>query len=278
MPEKPIRDIVFGMSAAGSLRQALNLPTALNDRRVLGCPDDLSFGPINPLDSVVRNDWLSRLLGYADESEEYRDEMIFWTGRMDTFWRDALDPTIYPVLWVCRRCAAEYAGFLYMVHGLGDTPCDVVDLTDLTISGRRHDGEAFHRPVLNFGVLSPERIISYGLVDRRSPLLPSDRAQWQAQWQVLRSDNAPLRVIQNDMLTSAPITFFDDYLLSIPKREWRRSIAILSEASILQEEKWPYHQVGDRFLWVRLRQLALDGRLEYRGDLSSMRDSEMRLP
>lgn len=281
MPDKPIRHITFSMSAAGSLRQALNLPAGLNDKRVLGCPDDLSYGPINLPDSVTRIDWLQQLLGHGDHTpgdDEHLDDMRFWSGRIAAFWRDALDPAIYPVIWVCRRNAAEYAGFLELVQRLGDVPCDIVDLSDLTLESRRSNGDVIHWKILSSGSVSPSQTVSHSLPDRRAPISSQDRARWRRHWQTLQSENAPFRVVLDGTLTSAHINFYDDFLLSHATRQWQKSTRIIGNALADQENRWSCQQAGDLILWARLRQLALDGRLEYRGDLTSMRENEMRRP
>jgi len=269
------------MSAAGSLRQALNLPAGLNDKRVLGCPDDLSYGPINSPDPAARIQWLNRLLGGPRENpshDEPQDDLLFWSGRIAGFWRDFLDPGTHPVLWVCRRNAAEYAGFLEMVLQLGDAPCDIIDLSDLTIDLRRHNGETSRWQVLGTGTLSPEQIVSHSLPDRRVAISPRDRAKWQNHWRKLQTENAPLRVIMDGALQSAPIDFFDDFLLSHATSAWRKSARIIGDALARQEDRWSALQAGDQILWARLRQLALEGCLEYRGDVTDLRASEMRHP
>jgi len=281
MPEKPIRHIVFGISAAGSLRQALNLSTALDDKRVLGCPDDLSYGPINPPDPVARIAWLNRQLGHNEEdwsSEERKDDQHYWSGRIVQFWTDALDPDIHPVIWVCRRCAQEFAGFLELVHRLGDAPCDVIDVTDLVIDIRRSGEAVFHQQVRSFGEVHPRHMIDQSLWGRRTALSDDDRAKWSAMWRACQNENAPLRIVEADILVSVLITYFDDFLLSFARPEWMKSAWIVGEAWGDEDRRWPYRQISDLILWFRLRQLALAGRLDHRGDINNIRTSEMRLP
>lgn len=43
-----------------------------------------------------------------------------------------------------------------------------------------------------------------------------------------------------------------------------------------EEAAGPFHQTGDLLLWSRLVALVDAGLFEYRGDLSSMRNSEIR--
>ena len=55
--------VVFNPSAAGSLRQALDL--AGRDEIVIGLFDDFSFGPISSSDPDVRARWVEDVLGFS---------------------------------------------------------------------------------------------------------------------------------------------------------------------------------------------------------------------
>ncbi len=70
--------VVFGMAAAGSIREALT--SAGRRERVIGCPDDLSFGPINPPSSDLRRPWAAFFLNYEFDETVGMAE-IFWGMR-----------------------------------------------------------------------------------------------------------------------------------------------------------------------------------------------------
>jgi hypothetical protein len=123
------------------------------------------------------------------------------------------------VVWLSRRSAMEYAGFLEWLWRLGGAPCEVVDLTDLRISIRPPQP-----PVLAVSVaaLSPDQIRGNNLWDLAEPLQMRARDRYLDLWRQLRSENAPLRVIDGEKLLSAPITFFDSLLLSYAKPNWQK--------------------------------------------------------
>jgi hypothetical protein len=128
--------VVFTPSGAGSLRQAL--ADAGRDDQVISSFDNLSFGPIDPPDLLLRSKWVESELG--------------WTGwndiapKTEAFWREALSSSHRKVAWLSRRSAMEYAGFLEWLWRLGDAPCEVVDLSEVTISHRLE-----HAPATGFG-------------------------------------------------------------------------------------------------------------------------------
>jgi len=65
MGDGPTIHLVFGMAAAGSVRQAFS--RIGRHERVLGFPDDLSFGPIDPPSARLRQAWVENELGWDFE-------------------------------------------------------------------------------------------------------------------------------------------------------------------------------------------------------------------
>jgi hypothetical protein len=65
-----------------------------------------------------------------------------------------------------------------------------------------------------------EEIASDRLWDRAEPLDVAARESHHSLWHRLRAENAPLRVVDADGLRSAPITIFDQRLLSFAKASW----------------------------------------------------------
>src|SRR5689334_14128764 len=114
---KPVIHVVFGASGAGSLRAAL-ARLGLN-QTVLGFPEDLSFGPIDPSAPVRRDEWMRDVFEEDGSYEEYRQ-------RAEVFWQQATDSAVFPVAWLSRRDAREYAAFLEFLWRIGDQPFRVV--------------------------------------------------------------------------------------------------------------------------------------------------------
>jgi hypothetical protein len=265
MPSSTVH-IVFGESAGGSLRQALR--SMKRKDRVLALNDDLSLGPIDPAEPRARRAWIAEELGY-----KVGEALV---ARVEGFWENALAPAQRWIVWTSRRSARDYTGFLEWLWRLGDQPCDIVDLTDTRFPDRCAEGPAGYLSlVISPGILSPDQIVAMGLVDRAQPLAPAPRARYRDIWSRLRTENAPLRVISETGLSSAPITFYDEELLSYAVRHWRKVARIVGEALTSQEE---FSRCGDLLLAARMRALANAGRLEARGNPLKMRFSEVRLP
>jgi hypothetical protein len=257
--------VIFTPSGAGSLNQALR--NAGRDDQVISFFDDLSFGPINSADSSLRAKWVENELGWTEWDDV--------TAQSERFWRDALSSDYRKVVWLSRRSAMEYAGFLEWLWRLGGAPCEVVDLSEFRISIRPPQP-----PVLAVSVaaLSPDQIRGNNLWDLAEPLQMRARDRYLDLWRQLRSENAPLRVIDGEKLLSAPITFFDSLLLSYAKPNWQKVAMVVGQTLASQVDDNVF-QTGDIFLAPRINALVESGRLEITGKSAlEMRFSEVRLP
>jgi hypothetical protein len=264
---KPVLHVLFGPSAAGSLRQGLAL--AGRQDQVASLYDDLAFGPIiNPANAAERIEWVENELGYTDWDDV--------AAATEPLIAASLLPDIRPVAWFSRRDARDYAGFLWWLTQLGDAPCDIIDVTELTVTYHGKDG----RPRSPELAVSPSLLLPHhmsDLLDHAAPLDPAKRRQYRDLWQRLMSENAPLRVIGAGGLVSAPITHFDPLILSCATSAWLKMARVVGEA-LARSWDGDLHQTGDLVLAARARALAEAGALEWRGDLASMHACEIRRP
>jgi len=99
-----------------------------------------------------------------------------------------------------------------------------------------------------------------------------------ARWQQLVSEDAPLRIVDRQCaLVSAPLTQFDALLLSCATAAWRNIGLVAGDAKATQL-RGGFQPAAYFLLHSRAQRLAETGALEWRGDLSSLPDCEVRLP
>ena len=259
---------VFTPSGAGCLLEALR--KAGRDDRVIASFDDLSFGPITPPTSSLRAKWVEDELGWTGWHEI--------AATSERVWDETRFPDNRKVAWLTRRSTMEYAGFLEWLWRLGDAPCDVVDLTEVKISYRPEHGPP-HPPALamSLGMLSPDTILNNKLWDLAEPLQPAMRSRYRDLWQHLRTENAPLRVIDGGELVSSPISFLDSRLMLYVTDDWQKAARVVGRALASQMDDCII-QSGDLLLVARVDALVESGRLEIRGESAhDMHVSEVRL-
>jgi hypothetical protein len=188
------------------------------------------------------------------------------------FWDEVLSARGRRVIWMSRHSAHEYSGFLECVWRLADEPVDIVDLTGVSHAwaGRKNE------PIMSVSQLHPRAFIENALWDRATLLTPAARERYREMWRKLRAENAPFRVVAGDDLVSAPMTFYDDWLVSSSVSQWRKVARVIADT--MNTARTHGHVVGDLVPSGRLQALAAAGRLDSQGDLSKPRFSEVRLP
>jgi hypothetical protein len=258
--------IVFSDSAIGLLRRAL--VKLGRDDAIVSLPDNYAIGPIDPPDPAVRATWLEHHLG---ESTDLDPESA------SAAWQVALSASGRRVVWMSRRTTIEYAGFLEWVSRAGDGAYDVADLTDHEIEVQDRQGRMQRRRAVSLSLLNPDATAIQSFIDDARPLSERQRSTYQEAWQNLRTENAPLRVLRNNELVSAPITFFDDLLLSFASDRWRKTAMLIAQALVASWDD-DCMQVGDGLLGARVRALAKARQLDSQGDLSDWHHSEVKLP
>jgi hypothetical protein len=263
--------VVFTSGGAVDLRTALF--RAGRDEDVVSLLDNYSFGPIDPPDAAARARWAAAELGWDNFVETAESATVFWTA--------AMAPARRRVIWISRRTAQEYAGFLAFV-ARSEGEFDVVDVTDVRVRWRRK-GNTDTQTMLagSLGLISAANIVDNGLLDKAVPINASMRDAYCAAWDKLRMENASFRVVSASLiLESAPINVFDSLLQKHVTHDWRKAALVIGHA-IMEDCDFEGElrlQVGDLVLASRLRAMVAAGVLEGRGDLSQIQLSEVRLP
>ena len=111
---------VFTRSGAGNLVQALR--KAGRKDQVVTTWHGLNLGPIDPSDPSARAIWLEKELDRIEPEDR---------GPSERDWDDARFPGHRKIVWVSRRSAHEYCGFLNWLWRWGDAPFDIIDLSEV---------------------------------------------------------------------------------------------------------------------------------------------------
>jgi hypothetical protein len=251
--------VTLGASAAGSLRQALDLLGKAEP--VVFLADDLNVGPLEPSDAETRARWIEDELGYEADPEQI--------ARIEAFWAEATSPAVTPVAWLSGRDAAEYAGLLELLWRRRD---DVVKVVDI-------NGVDFGKPDMtqSFGYVRADQMVAHGLFEYATLLPDVTRARYRAAWDQLRRENAALRIVDASGLRSAPIDHFDELIAGRTTDKWQKSARVVGD-SLWTIGNSGYRQIRDSFIWARLCTLVDDGVLEGKGDFASMHTSWVRQP
>lgn len=255
--------VAWGVSRAESVLDALRLQGCLV--RVIALPGALNVGPIDHWNPGARRAWARANLRDDDPSRDWHEPEAPWTR--------ATAPGIHPVYWVCLSDAVEHASFLAFVARMAGRPFDIVDATALdftTVGGVS--------PIWSLGLLRPEEIVASGLYARRRPVSRAEGEAAATAWSRLQQENAPLRVVRDGHLVSAPLTYFDPILTAQARPDWELVVKLIGRTlnHLNFEVDPPGQGTGDELLFARVLALGEAGALEIRGAGPGMRAFEVR--
>ena len=260
--------VIFGHSIAETLREALPLLGSME--RVIGLPDMLSVGPIDPPDRELRRDWARSVLRVAATPSDERG-VVSHEG--EQAWATATAPGIAPVFWACLSSPAEHACFLAFAARMEGRPFDLVDATDLdfsTIGGVRSPS--------SLGWLRAQDILAADLYARRRPVSLDERRTASEAWSRLRRENAPFRIVRDGRLVSAPLTHYDALLVEQARPEWEIAIRLIGRVVTTFHGAPTGDGTDGDLLFGRMLTLGEDRLLEVAGPGPGMRDYQVRRP
>lgn len=257
--------IVFGDSAAGNLKQFLSNECA--EDKVIALRDNLSFGPIANLDedegASKRFDWLEsmfvdndvikahEMIEQLDDEKKLNkilesDENIFWVG-----------PNAYAELGLLRVCS------LLSKEGKNNF---IVKFPDFKMEFQ--NGNTFFAKSLGSILTNHiQKIMKY-----KKKLSLEEINEYSAKWNEISKVNSLLRVRNAEFdFNSVKENYFDKQILSECSKEMQKAAALVGKLV-------SKYALDVDFILYRIRFLVTKKQLITRGDLSSMRLFNVKLP
>lgn len=233
--------------------------------------DDLSIGPIWDLPAIddgrFRKEWLEKTFG----------DLVFKDDILSAVDKDiALISTIVEMADKCKdiyiwtgRDASEVINTARVLSRLIklDKRIYVLDFSDINV--RNIDGI----------IVSPKSLLqtaSFQIKDvanhfRQQTI--TDLQKWESMWSDIKSVRSHVRVLDKDgSICHVQDSFFDTSLLSYCKSEFQEAARVIGPT--LADIDFA---VSDSYLNWRLKELANNKKLQYRGCLIEIRDYEVRL-
>ncbi|WP_067046565.1 DUF3658 domain-containing protein [Methanofollis ethanolicus] len=258
-------NITFTESSAGALNAA--------GRPALALPDDLSLGPIDPYDLEAREAFFRALYAGTEYEARYADDL----NAITAFWEETRPGTARRVVWLTRRSAREYAGFLEFLSREPD-PCgiEVVDLTDgIDVLYEDEPDPGPDRIVpISLGELEPDWLAAQQ--DEGRALTPDEAEYYLRTWKQLKQDedSQDVRTLWRGQLCHTVSATIPQAVLDAVPDEWTSAARVIGDA--LGALSMEYDQCGDAYLYSRLLGLVEMGWVEADGDTRAMHILQVR--
>ncbi|MGF6226771.1 hypothetical protein QFZ27_000726 [Inquilinus ginsengisoli] len=257
----PVLHLCCGDSAAGVIR------AGLPESAVLVLRDDLAVGPLGDVDSDrpdARAAFWHALLAEEDrEAIESSGALVDQLAAEAAALRDLPDAAETIMIWHGTG-AAEQLTLRRALWALRDA----ATATEEVAVGPELLPGAGRRDMTAVAMLPPETIAAA----TARPVAPERRARLAAEWERLRADSGGLRHHRDGAITTHPIDAHDQEILAALEDDWMPAACVIGR---------PMGTITgffatDAFCFWRLRQLAAQGRAEFRGDITAIRRCETR--
>lgn len=268
-----ILHIVFGQSSAANLKAAMEMDPQL-EGEILSFEDDLAVGPLFILDTPegrsARKEWWNTVQDVTvappaegETEAPPADPLRELKARL----REEEELEIW--IWAGQN-ATDVCGYYWLISQLD------------RFSGRIHLIYLNNLPFLNEknGVFYPthlSQILPKEFLKAKKLAREVSLAEFELdgdEWRRLMNENAGIRILEGGKkLRGEPSAFFDKELLQQAAKDFQKAHKVIGQ--VVGKFKYP---VMDQFLNWRLKELIRDEKLEYKGELKTMRDYEIKLP
>lgn len=259
--------IVFGDSAAGSLRYYLGQLKKLNSSMVITIRDDFSVGPLLNYDTVEgendRMNWWSEIVGacHVVGDKSYWRYLLSFKKLLEVIKRD--DRVL---LWYGTN-SFDLVGVSYLASLLRNNGDNIFGVNVSKEENAIIDSLGY----IPYSVaqIPPE------LFDRFIPsIVPIDIDQWsnfKRSWKHLLKEDKMTRVIENGSLHAYGEDYYDPLILSLAPTDFVVAARVVGEVLGRSSQ-----MVSDLYIDWRIRQLLKAGKLKSKGPLISMRDFSIK--
>ncbi|MGG0664274.1 DUF1835 domain-containing protein [Viridibacillus arvi] len=253
--------IVYGDSAAGSLKYALRLMKKTNEEKVIVVRDIFSIGPLN--DIHARKGWMQEHI-FRDVDESY------FPLQSDQL--QSLQDDVSVCIWISDS-AHEQVGLRFVMNELknAQNPIQIVN-----VSTQFKPIEPWFVPRTTGEVIS-EQLIK--MMPYCEPVTKLEKTRYVNEWQQLSKTKNVLRYLEEDMIISTEANYYDDFIIECAEflhrekldrkeeepEEFMKAARFVGEAYGKIE-----NHIGDAFIEYRLRELITNGLFEVKGDTSAM--------
>lgn len=266
--------IVFGIQANAIIQHSEIYDT--DKISLVYLSDPLTIGPILHLDAKKgkenRINWLTEIFQEFPASE-IADMVQSDIDLINTL-KNSIDHYSQIYIWTGSDVneIISASRLLYFLEIPSSAPIFIIDFLNTSVT--RNIG-AFTFPKS----LNETNINQVAELYTHFKLLEQQEFQkMQSLWEKLSNDNANLRIaVDGSQISGSKIDFYDAHIMAQCTKQYQVAVKIIGKVLGYMNNKNIGEAIGDSFLNWRLKQMIEDNKLKYRGNMSSMRNYEVRL-
>lgn len=259
--------IVFGDSAAGILKYFLGENETEFSGNLICFREDFAVGPICEIDTKdgfeKRMEWFKVVFQKTGQIEWFEE---YSRGVRDSYERiGSILKGSKIVVWHGEN-ASDQVGLRYVCSLLDENDMYEIEVSKAYTVSR---GEHGYIPI-SLAEIAPEDI--GGIISQVRKLESEKHSRLKAEWESLRESEENLRILSGEKIFEVNEEYYDDEILSSCTFNFKKAARVIGRTMGNSDQ-----MIGDLYVDYRLRRLIEDKKVEYRGNLQSMRDFEVRV-
>lgn len=270
--------ILFGHSAAGSMKMALKELNSGQEEQIICFADLFSVWPIWQLHAAEglrkRQEWLQDHINFEESFfEQYETD---FNETLDKLGAIAEDTPIF--IWAGDN-AHEQIGARFVLFQLRDKQNDIKIINVNAIYPKLFAKPNYEFTPLHTGEIIHEKLaVMYQNSEEIAALTAEEKEKAAEEWKSLAAATENLRIWEKGQVCAVNEDFFDANIMSAAKCLQNKRNEFKPVARLIGEVIGHLEQyVGDGFLEYRVRQLIYDGKLDIKGVPKAMRHYRVRL-
>jgi len=261
--------IVFQKEDQNTLTKSFELDESLRDEIVV-IKDDFSVGPINDIYSAEgmqsRKDWRQNIV--QDTNGNLVEEVVD-AGTIESIkLKLANDDEQSVWIWVAPNKQAV-SGYYWLISQLKDYGGKVFVLSLNNLPFINDKGNIFY-PV-HLSEIPPREFVKAKKLARA--VTTSEFEIDPDEWTKLGNENKMIRILEGaKKLSQHDEDFYDKFILEYITADWQKANKVINQ--FLNKSK---HTTGDAYIFWRLKELIVQGKIESSAEIQNRKDLEVKL-
>ncbi|OAB33785.1 DUF1835 domain-containing protein [Paenibacillus glacialis] len=273
--------ISFGDSAYGSLKNIFQKSNEHQNEQIICINEDFSIGPIYKLESneemQKRKQWLKKLLiktGPASDTD-YLD-WIETIHKSDSQIASKVPNDSKVILWHGGNTSDEiglrFVAFLLRNKNIQFEEVDVTEYSrHIEYKVRDLQNKEIPYVIRSLGEMPSERILD--ALQMKKSVSHTKIEGLINDWEEWSQTKDILRILLAGKVVAVSEDYYDTSILESTSNEYQKPSRVVGEVMGKSDQC-----IGDMYLAFRVYQLIQQGKLNYQGNLGSLREFEIRLP
>ncbi|MBI9010999.1 MAG: DUF1835 domain-containing protein [Clostridiales bacterium] len=259
--------IVFGDSELGILKFYFENNKNEFKGEIINFREDHSIGPIYGIDNETglgkRIKWFEKIIKEVSAYDYFEDIEKEFINTYNSIKNIDIDSKI--VIWHGENTGNQ-VGLRYLVALLNKRDLYEINVSQLHVE----DYDNTRYKPRTFAECAPKEVEHLIITMKK---FEKERCNSLINdWEILRTSKENLRILENDRILGVDESYYDHDILSNCTFNFKKAAKVVGKTMGQSEQL-----IGDTYVDFRVRKLIESGKIEYRGDLETMRDFEIRV-